>query len=123
MTLVKGMTLLDVLVALAIFSLAALAPLQSLGQLATGTGRLADKYWADTVAENQLVALKLTRVWPSLHWTLGQSEQAGQTWYWRWRGVESGQPGVRVLEVEVSAQPWQRDSAAVTTLQTWVVKQ
>ncbi|NDJ56022.1 type II secretion system minor pseudopilin GspI [Enterobacteriaceae bacterium 4M9] len=122
MTRVKGMTLLEVLVALAIFSLAALALLQSLGQLASGTGRLADKYWADTVAENQLVALKLQNIWPALRWTQGESEQAGQTWYWRWRGVESGQPGVRVLEVEVSAQPWQRDSTAVTTLQTWVVQ-
>lgn len=122
MTQIKGMTLLEVLVALAIFSLAALALLQSLGQLATGTGRLEDKYWADTVGENQLVALKLARVWPPLRWTQGESEQAGRTWYWRWRGVESGKPGVRVLEVEVAAQPWQRDSTPVTTLQTWVIQ-
>lgn len=123
MTRANGMTLLEVLVALAIFSLAALALLQSLGQLATGTGRLEQKYWADTVAENQLVELTLQNVWPPLRWTQGESEQAGQTWYWRWRGVESGKPGVRVLEVEVATRPWRQDSAAVTRLQTWVVQQ
>lgn len=117
------MTLLEVLVALAIFSLAALALLQSLGQLSIGTGRLADKTWADWVAENQLVELRLQNVWPPLSWTTGESEQAGARWYWRWRGVESGQPGVRALEIEVSRTPWQDGGSSVTVLRTYVVRQ
>ncbi|MBK4716100.1 MULTISPECIES: type II secretion system minor pseudopilin GspI [Tenebrionibacter/Tenebrionicola group] len=116
----SGMTLLEVLIALAIFSLAALALLQSLGQLANGTGRLEEKAWADGVAENQLVELTLLNVWPPLRWTVGKSEQGGQTWYWRWRGVESGLQGLRMLEVEVSPTPWAHGGKAVTTLQTWV---
>lgn len=115
----SGMTLLEVLVALAIFSLAALALLQSLGQLSLGTGRLADKTWADWVAENQMAELTLQNVWPPLTWTSGESEQAGERWYWRWRGVESTLPGVRMLEIEVARR---REGAPVTVLRTYVVR-
>lgn len=118
----SGMTLLEVLVALAIFSVAALALLQSLGHLALGPGRLADKTYADWVAENQMVELRLQSVWPSLHWTQGSSEQAGRTWYWRWRGVESELPGLRALEVEVSASPWQQGGQPLTVQRTYVVQ-
>lgn len=118
----SGMTLLEVLVALAIFAVAALALLQSLGQLALGPGCLADKTYADWVAENQMVELRLQSVWPPLHWTQGSSEQAGRTWYWRWRGVASELPGLRALEVEVSAAPWQQGGPPLTVLRTYVVQ-
>ncbi len=118
----RGMTLLEVLVALAIFSLAALALLQSLGHLALGPARLADKTYADWVAENQMVELRLHSTWPPLHWTQGSSEQAGRTWYWRWRGVESEMSGLRALEVEVSAMPWQNGGLPLTVLRTYVVQ-
>ncbi|NIY46294.1 type II secretion system minor pseudopilin GspI [Cedecea colo] len=118
----RGMTLLEVLVALAIFSLAALALLQSLGHLALGPGRLADKTYADWVAENQMVELRLQSVWPPLAWTQGSSEQAGRTWYWRWRGVEGELPELRALEVEVSATPWQAGGTPLTVLRSYVMR-
>ncbi|MFD1801649.1 type II secretion system minor pseudopilin GspI [Mixta tenebrionis] len=119
----SGMTLLEVLVALTIFSLAALSLLQGLGQLATGTGRLEEKTWADWTAENQLVELRLKKVWPPLRWTAGESEQAGRRWYWRWRGVETHRAEVRTLEIEVSSAPWHENRSPVTVLRTYVVRQ
>ncbi|QHM70220.1 type II secretion system minor pseudopilin GspI [Mixta intestinalis] len=122
MTRCNGMTLLEVLVALTIFSLASLSLLQSLGQLATGTARLEEKTWADWVAENQLVELRLQKVWPPLRWTMGESEQAGRRWYWRWRGVETHSAEMRDLEIEVSPTPWRENSAPATVLRTYVVR-
>lgn len=118
----SGMTLLEVLVALAIFSLVALALLQSLGQLSLGSAKLADKTWADWVAENQMTELRLQNVWPPLRWTYGESEQAGKKWYWRWRGIEEYRPEIRTLEIDVTDRPWEKDTMPVTTLRTWMVR-
>lgn len=122
----SGMTLLEVLVAMTLFSIAALALLKTNAQQTRSTGWLEEKTLANWVAENQMVQLRLEKVWPAVHWTSGTTEMAGRTWYWRWRGIETGQSNTRLLEVEVSLterKPNGPQSAAQGLLRSYVVKQ
>ncbi|OSN05883.1 type II secretion system protein GspI [Lonsdalea britannica] len=97
----RGMTLLEVLVALVVFALAGLAILRTTAQQASTLGRLEEKTFAVWIAENQLTALRLEKQWPSTSWTDGSVMFAESTWYWRYRGIDSGNDSVRAVEVEV----------------------
>ncbi|OSN03690.1 type II secretion system minor pseudopilin GspI [Lonsdalea iberica] len=97
----RGMTLLEVLVALVVFALAGLAILKTTAQQASTLGRLEEKTFAVWIAENQLTALRLEKQWPSTSWTDGSVIVAGSTWYWRYRGIDTGDDSVRAVDVEV----------------------
>lgn len=99
----RGMTLLEVLVALVVFSIAAIAIVKTTGEQAIGLGRMEEKSFAYWVADNQLVQLRLEHRWPDYSWTSGESEMAGRTWYWRWRGVETENANARAIDIEVHA--------------------
>lgn len=97
----RGMTLLEVMVALAIFAMAGLAVMQTVTQQLVGLSMLEEKTFAAWVADNRQVDLRLSNNWPGLSWTNGEEEMAGQTWYWRWKGVETQDGNFRALDVEV----------------------
>ncbi|HCK00065.1 MAG TPA: type II secretion system protein GspI [Serratia grimesii] len=97
----RGMTLLEVMVALAILALAGLAVMKTSGEQVRNLNRLEQKQFAAWVAENQLTQLRLQQVWPAESWHHGSSAMAGQEWHWRWRGVATSAPALRALEVEV----------------------
>lgn len=97
----QGMTLLEVMVALAILALAGLAVMKTSGEQVRNLSQLERKQFAAWVAENQLTTLRLQRVWPAERWHEGSSQMAGQEWHWRWRGVATSAPTLRALEVEV----------------------
>ncbi|MFP1755329.1 type II secretion system minor pseudopilin GspI [Lonsdalea quercina] len=97
----RGMTLLEVLVALVVFALAGLAILKTTAQQASTLGRLEEKTFAVWIAENQMGALRLEKQWPSTTWTDGSVIFAGSTWYWRYRGIDTGDDSLRAVEVEV----------------------
>lgn len=119
------MTLIEVLVALAVFSLAAIALMKTVTQQSVGLGRLEEKTFANWVAENQLVQLRLDSIWPETRWTQGESEMAGRRWYWRWQGVNTADPRLRAIEIEVSLTPppsATQSAPALTRLRSYVVK-
>ncbi len=118
---IQGMTLLEVLVALVIFSIAALAVMKSTGQQTVGLGFLQEKMIAEWVADNQLALLLLEQRWPNDSWIKGESEMAGQKWYWRWRGVVTDLDTLKAIDIEVYTNP---DYTAISSsLRTYVVKQ
>ena len=116
----EGMTLLEVLVALVIFSLAAMAVLRTSASQVRGMGRFEQLTVAGWVAENEMMILRLDNVWPAEQWTHGQSEMLGETWYWRWRGVATSDSGLRAITLEVSDKPDGVNTLA--TLTAWVTK-
>ncbi len=118
----KGMTLLEVMVALAIFALAALALLQSLGQLSRGPAQLTERAWAGWVADNLMVELHLAKSWPEGEWREGESQQARRQWFWRWRAQGTAQPGVKQIEVEVYARPFSPGQRPVSVLKSYGVR-
>lgn len=101
---IRGMTLLEVMVALAIFAVAGLTVVRTVSQQLVGLTLLEEKTIATWVADNRQVEVALRKNWPGLSWTEGKEEMAGQTWYWRWRGVETQDSNFRALDVEVRSE-------------------
>lgn len=116
----EGMTLLEVMVALAILSLAGLAMLKTSNEQVRNLSYLEQKQFAAWVAENQLVHLRLQKIWPPEQWRYGSQIMAEKEWYWRWRGVSTTAPELRAVEIEVRLQV--DASAPLFTLRSYQVK-
>ncbi|MEN5016777.1 type II secretion system minor pseudopilin GspI [Erwinia sp. Eh17-17] len=116
----RGMTLLEVMVALALLAIAGLALIDSSSEQVRNLSRLEQKQVAYLVADNKLTRLQLQQRWPPQSWQHGSSLMARQRWYWRWRGASTSDPAIRMLEIEVYRDPSRRDTLA--TLHSWQVK-
>ena len=87
----KGMTLLEVMVALVIFSTAALALMNSVSLNVRFTHGLADSLQASWVAENQLAEAKLSNTpFPDALQT-GTEIMGGRSWIWRKQRVKTAE--------------------------------
>ena len=85
----KGMTLLEVMVALVIFSTAALALMNSVSLNVRFTHGLADTLQASWVAENQLAEAQLTKSdFPDAE-ERGTELMGGRSWDWRKQRVKT----------------------------------
>ena len=85
----QGMTLLEVMVALVIFSPAALALMNSVSLNVRFTHGLADTLQASWVAENQLAEAQLTRTdFPDAE-QQGTEIMGGRSWNWRKQRVKT----------------------------------
>ncbi|WON76411.1 type II secretion system minor pseudopilin GspI [Serratia sp. UGAL515B_01] len=116
----RGMTLLEVLVALVVFALAGLALLQTTAQQASGIGRMEEKILASWLADNQQVQLHLEHVWPEKRWSEKTVTFAGERWYLRWQGVDTQISQMRALDVEVRRK--KEDESALVFLRSYVVR-
>ncbi|MGL6260646.1 type II secretion system minor pseudopilin GspI [Vibrio sp. WXL103] len=97
-----GMTLIEVLVALAIFSTAAIAVIRSVSQHINTLSYLEEKTFAAMVVDNQMAAVMLD---PSkLSAKKGTEELAGRTWYWQVTPVSTSDNLLRAFDVSVSAE-------------------
>lgn len=76
---VRGFTLIEVLVALAIVSIALVAGLQASGALTRAAARQSDQWLAQLCAENELTRLRLNRQLPGVGDSTASCEQAGQS--------------------------------------------
>jgi general secretion pathway protein I len=74
----RGMTLIEVLVALAIVAITLAAGFKAAGGLTVNAQRLTDLTTAQWCAENQLVSLKLNKTWPSVGDSDIQCRQLGR---------------------------------------------
>ena len=84
-----GMTLLEVMVALVIFSTAALALMNSVSLNVRFTHGLADTLQASWVAENQLAEAQLTKTdFPDAE-QQGTEIMGGRSWNWRKQRVKT----------------------------------
>lgn len=97
----RGMTLLEMMVAMAIFAIAGITVMKTVTEQVVALATLEEKTFASMVADNQLVTVKLSAAWPNLSWSDGKEDMAGKTYYWRWHGVETADPQFRAIDVEV----------------------
>ena len=87
----QGMTLLEVMVALVIFSTAALALMNSVSLNVRFTHVMGDSLQASWVAENQLAEAKLSNTpFPDALQT-GTEIMGGRSWIWRKQRVKSAE--------------------------------
>ena len=96
----KGFTLIEMLVALAVFSLAALALLRLEGATLTGTAHLADTGVAQIVARNLEVELLTDPAPPAIGRAEGKVINGGATWVWA-REV-SRTDDVRIVRIDIA---------------------
>lgn len=96
-----GFTLIEVLVALAIFSLAALALLRLEGATLANAEALRGHAIAQIVARNKLVETLTDPVAPSIGLSGGMEPNAGRLWRWTRRTSLVGQAGLQRIDIAV----------------------
>jgi len=116
---IRGMTLLEVMLALVILASAGLAVMQAASQSLSNQSYLQQKTFAMWIASNRIAEFKLQKQWPDLHWRQEQVEFAGANWFLRYQGVATENSSFRALDVEVSDQ---KEGQALGYIRTYIAK-
>jgi len=116
----QGFTLIEVMLAMAVFSVAGIAILGTADTNARNLGYLESKIVASWVASNQLVEVTLDETWPPKNNRKGKVELAGQEWFWQQKVVKTTDKDLRAIVMEVRLD--EKDESALTSLMTYVSK-
>ena len=100
-----GFTLIEVLVALAIVSIALLAALRAAGQGTTNVEALRARLLAGWVAENVLAEQRARGEWPSTGLQRGTQRQGGIEFAWREEIIATPNARFRRVDIRVFAAP------------------
>lgn len=111
----RGFTLLETLVALAVFSLGVLALLNVVGESGQAAGAVERRVMANVVAENRAVEALTDVAAPPAGRTSGEETAGGRRWRWTRTVVRTDDPGVIRIEVTVE-EPNARGVAAQTVV-------
>ncbi|EPW6709848.1 type II secretion system minor pseudopilin GspI [Vibrio parahaemolyticus] len=114
---VRGMTLLEVLVALAIFATAAISVIRSVSQHINTVSYLEEKMFAAMVVDNQMANVMLDT--GALKAKNGTEELAGRTWYWKATPVATTQPLLKAFDVSVATA---KNASPVVTVRSYVAQ-
>ncbi|MCL1144203.1 type II secretion system minor pseudopilin GspI [Shewanella gaetbuli] len=98
----KGMTLLEVIVALAVFSIAAVSVTKSLGEQMTNMPILEERTLGQWLASNRMVEARLPEAFPELGNKDGEVEFAGEDWFWRQEVIKTTDDNFRMIRISVS---------------------
>lgn len=96
-----GMTLFEVLVALAVFATAAVALVQAGSAHLNSLSYLEQKTFANWVASDRQAQVTLAKEWPKMGKSSGETEMAGNTWFWRQEVLETTDAQFRGVRVDV----------------------
>lgn len=99
----KGFTLVEVLVALAIISIALLAALRAAGQGTATAGELREHLLAGWVAQNRLAEHRARGDWVALGIRRGTANEGGSAFDWREEVIATPNPHFRRLDIYISA--------------------
>ena len=101
----KGFTLIEVLVALAIISIALLSALRAAGQGTNNVAELRSRLLAGWVAENLLAEHRARADWLPLGIQRGTSREGGIEFSWREEVIATPNPSFRRLDIRVFTSP------------------
>ena len=111
----QGFTLLEVLVALAIISIALLAALRAAGQATTNVTELRTHLLAGWVAQNVLVEQRAKGFWPTTGILRGKVRQGAMDFNWREEIISTPNPAFRRVVIVVFEGPEESRSLARMT--------
>ena len=111
----KGFTLVEVLVALAIISIALLAALRVAGGGTNSAGELRARLLAGWVAQNILADQHSRAQWPSPGIQRGTQRQGGIEFAWREEVIATPNAAFRRVDIRVFATPEETHSLAHLT--------
>jgi len=97
----SGFTLLEVMLAMAVFAVAGVALLGVADNNYRHISHLEEQMFANWVASNQLVEASLDKTWPPKNNRKGSVEMAGRTWHWQQKVVKTTNKEMRALTMEV----------------------
>jgi general secretion pathway protein I len=103
-TLQYGFTLLEVLISLAILTIALGAIVQTTGNSTNNLTHLVNKSFAHWVALNKATELQIEEKWPAAGTQTGQYEMANREWHWSIKISETNDIYVRKMEIDVSEE-------------------
>lgn len=96
-----GFTLIEILVALAIVSIALLAGTQTVSALARGAQRQGDILLSQLCAENELIKMRLSKQMPGVGDSASSCEQMGKTFTVRLEVRATPNPSFRRVDARV----------------------
>jgi general secretion pathway protein I len=97
----RGFTLLEVLIAMAVISIALTAIIKTGSDTTANTVYLKQKTYAHWVAMDRMAELQAEKNWPSVGTTSDTVEIMGQEWEWIQTTTETVDPNLRRVEVSV----------------------
>jgi len=97
----SGFTLIEVMLAMAVFAVAGVALLGVADNNYRHISHLEEQMFANWVASNQLVEASLDKTWPPKNNRKGKVEMAGRTWYWQQKVVKTANKEMRAVTMEV----------------------
>lgn len=111
----RGMTLLEVLVALAIFATAAVAVIRAVTQHINTISYLEEKTFAAMVVDNQVALVMLDP--KSLRERSGEEELAGRKWFYKVAPVKTADTLLKAFDISVATE---KQGAPLVTVRSYV---
>lgn len=118
-----GFTLLEVLIAVAIFALAGAAVVKGAAEHLSAVSMLKNITFATYVANNQLTetSIRTKRTWPPKNNLTGEAEMAQQRWYWQ--QTVSKTVDEDLLQVTVTVFENEDLTGSITSVTTFMAKE
>ncbi len=117
---VKGFTLLEVMVALAIFALAGVAIMKAATDHLSGVQQIEEITIATWVANNRLTQINLSQGWPPKDKLKGMQEMSDRKWYWQQKILKT--PDKDLIGIEVSVGLDESYQSSVTYVTSYLAK-
>ncbi|MCC2617048.1 type II secretion system minor pseudopilin GspI [Aestuariibacter halophilus] len=114
----RGLTLLEVMVALAIFAMTGVAVMKAAGDHLNGLSQLEEITLATWVANNRVTRLRLENNWPPKNNFKGNEVMGDVTWYWQQKVLKTNDDNLRAIEVSVGLSENYTDT--ITTVTTYI---
>lgn len=109
-----GFTLIEVMLALSIFTMAALAALQVASEHLRSISLIEERTFATMVASNRMAEVHISDNWPPEDGASGQMQMAERNWFWRQQVVETVTDGLREVTIVVSTEEGGAESARIS---------
>jgi general secretion pathway protein I len=98
----RGFTLLEVMIALAVVSIGLVAASSSIAQLTANGVYLRDKTMGHWIAMNKLAELRLAEAWPGIGESDDEIEFGSQSWHWTAAVSETQVENLRRVDLTVA---------------------
>lgn len=115
---VRGFTLLEVMVALAVIAFALAAGVSAVSGNTRNAAGLQDRTYAHWVAMNKMAELHISDQWPAVKTTRGSELMARHEWFWSIK--VSNTPNALIRRVDVRVRSDEDDELPLVTLTGFV---
>jgi len=115
-----GFTLIEVMLAMAVFAIAGVALLTTADNHFRNMGHLESKMLASWIASNQLVEATLDKNWPPKNNKKGKVELAGKEWFWLQKVIKTTDNNMRAVVIEIRLSD--KQTSATSSVMTYLSK-